>query len=257
LAEISQSLEGRQLLDELATQVVAACDAVIARVWVIGPGDECETCPMLPECPSQIRCLHLVASAGLSNRLDGAFHRFPLGAREVGQTAVSGTPLVAGSGLAAAGLADEAWLARHAVRSFAAVPLKTGARILGVVAAFSRRSLSDDEVRLLGLAASLAARALEAIGERRVPAKSPPPDAAPKPAPARGKSSNAAPHEPAERLTLAEAQRRAIARALEECAGRISGPGGAAELLGLHPNTLASRMIRLGMRRRAPRGSRS
>jgi transcriptional regulator with GAF, ATPase, and Fis domain len=36
---------------------------------------------------------------------------------------------------------------------------------------------------------------------------------------------------------------------LERCAWRINGPGGAAEILAVHPNTLRSRMKRLGLER--------
>jgi transcriptional regulator with GAF, ATPase, and Fis domain len=36
---------------------------------------------------------------------------------------------------------------------------------------------------------------------------------------------------------------------LERCAWRINGPGGAAEILAVHPNTLRSRMKRLGLAR--------
>ena len=53
------------------------------------------------------------------------------------------------------------------------------------------------------------------------------------------------------RPTLAEVQRDYIRKVLEECGGRIAGPGGAAEVLGVHPNTLRSRMQKLGI---APRG---
>jgi transcriptional regulator with GAF, ATPase, and Fis domain len=50
-------------------------------------------------------------------------------------------------------------------------------------------------------------------------------------------------------MSLDEAQRRQIQKALEVSGGRISGPGGAAELLGMKPTTLRSRMQRLGPRR--------
>src|SRR6267142_898029 len=100
MTEILRLLEVRQLLDELAAQLVAACDAALARVWLIGPGDECDSCAMRPECPVQIRCLHLASSAGTSTKIDGVFRRFPLGAREVGQTAVSGVAFAASAGLA-------------------------------------------------------------------------------------------------------------------------------------------------------------
>jgi len=51
--------------------------------------------------------------------------------------------------------------------------------------------------------------------------------------------------------TLDDAIRAHIERALERCQGRIDGPKGAAKLLAIHPNTLRSRMEKLGMRRSA------
>ena len=48
-------------------------------------------------------------------------------------------------------------------------------------------------------------------------------------------------------MSFDEAQRRHIAKALEAAGGRISGPGGAAERLGLKPTTLRSKMERLGL----------
>ncbi|HEX8907273.1 MAG TPA: sigma 54-interacting transcriptional regulator, partial [Longimicrobiaceae bacterium] len=58
---------------------------------------------------------------------------------------------------------------------------------------------------------------------------------------------------PAGLTTLAEMERAHIARVLEETGGRIQGEGGAAAILGLHPNTLRSRMDRLGIGRSALR----
>src|SRR5437899_5598280 len=82
----------------------------LSRVWLNGPGDLCAECPMRPECPDQARCLHLTASAGLTRRLDGPFRRFPLGARKVGEVAITRTPHVVRDDLAATGLAEPAWL---------------------------------------------------------------------------------------------------------------------------------------------------
>jgi formate hydrogenlyase transcriptional activator len=50
-------------------------------------------------------------------------------------------------------------------------------------------------------------------------------------------------------VSFSEAERRAILRALECTAWRISGPGGAAELLGLKPTTLHAKMKKLGIHR--------
>ena len=49
-------------------------------------------------------------------------------------------------------------------------------------------------------------------------------------------------------LTLSEMERKYIEDILEKCHGKISGPGGAAEVLGLKRTTLISRMHKLGIR---------
>jgi PAS domain S-box-containing protein len=55
--------------------------------------------------------------------------------------------------------------------------------------------------------------------------------------------------------TLGELEREHIAAAIDAAGGKIDGPGGAAELLGLHANTLRSRMEKHGIHRtRRPRG---
>ncbi|MCJ7754121.1 MAG: sigma 54-interacting transcriptional regulator, partial [Thermoanaerobaculales bacterium] len=48
-------------------------------------------------------------------------------------------------------------------------------------------------------------------------------------------------------LTLDEVERRYIVRVLEATGGQVSGTGGAAEILGLHANTLRYRMKKLGI----------
>ena len=48
---------------------------------------------------------------------------------------------------------------------------------------------------------------------------------------------------------LVEMEREHILAALQAADGKISGQGGAAELLGLNPNTLGSRMKKLGIGR--------
>ena len=52
-------------------------------------------------------------------------------------------------------------------------------------------------------------------------------------------------------MSLAEAETRHIAKVLRSTGGRIAGPNGAARILGLHPNTLRSLMIRLNFHQRA------
>ena len=49
-------------------------------------------------------------------------------------------------------------------------------------------------------------------------------------------------------LSLEELERSHITRVLAHADGVIAGPKGAAHILGLHPNTLRSRMLKLGIR---------
>ena len=56
--------------------------------------------------------------------------------------------------------------------------------------------------------------------------------------------------QPAAPATLADAERATIIQALRHAEGRVSGPGGAAALLGLKPTTLHAKMKKLGVQRR-------
>jgi len=49
-------------------------------------------------------------------------------------------------------------------------------------------------------------------------------------------------------LTLDEVERRYIVQVLGATGGQVSGDGGAAEILGLHANTLRYRMKKLGIK---------
>ena len=55
-------------------------------------------------------------------------------------------------------------------------------------------------------------------------------------------------------MTLNDCERAQILQVLHERAWRVRGAGGAAEILGLKPTTLESRMAKLGIKRAAPNG---
>ena len=210
------------MLSQLITDLVAPFEGALARVWRLRPGDVCPTCPMRPECTDQSRCLHLVASVGLSARLDGPFRRYPLGARQVGRVMLESKPFVTQEALDAQGLADPAWIALHGIQSFAALPMRREGVGVGVLAVFCRRSLAEGDVRGLTAAAALLAPVLESGG------------AGPRGAALR---------------SLVEIEREAIERTLATTGGRVSGPRGAARILGLKPTTLQSRMKKIGVQR--------
>jgi GAF domain-containing protein len=242
---LSDALAGQPTLPDVLAAVAEGCaeafDGALARVWLAGPCDRCGDCAMAGECADRSRCLHLVASAGATKRLDGPFHRFPVGARRVGRIAVTLEPFVARGALGSLGLADAAWLTCNRVRSFAATPLLFRDELLGVLATFSRFAWAVGDAAALGRAARLAsnaivtARALDAVASRERSAATEEPGST---------SADAAHLRP-----MAELERDAIVRVLEHTRWRVSGARGAATILGLPASTLASRMLKLGIRR--------
>src|SRR6476646_3865927 len=89
---IAQSRSVELVLQQVVAGVAECSNVALVRIWLIGKGDICAVCRFSVECPSRERCLHLAASAGHPrspgvdiSRLDGAFRRFPLGVRKIGQ----------------------------------------------------------------------------------------------------------------------------------------------------------------------------
>jgi transcriptional regulator with GAF, ATPase, and Fis domain len=66
-------------------------------------------------------------------------------------------------------------------------------------------------------------------------------------------SNVAAPEPVLTEMDLQRLQERNLAAALHQCHGKVHGPGGAAELLGLKPTTLLSRIKKLGLDKQGKR----
>ncbi|MCC7373438.1 MAG: sigma 54-interacting transcriptional regulator [Verrucomicrobiales bacterium] len=160
--------QNRWLPDVLRAVVrgIARCpNLILARIWLIEGGDVCESCRFRPECPDQIRCLHLVASAGNPRsgspdyaRLDGAFRRFPMGVRKIGRVAKTGEPLLISNVRGTEEwIAEPAWMNRERVKTFAAQPLVFRGEVLGVLAIFDAGVLGAIDFQWLRVFADHAA----------------------------------------------------------------------------------------------------
>jgi hypothetical protein len=195
----------------LLAELVAPFDSILARVWMVGPEEEDD--------PGSRRCLRLKASAGITDSIEGRFRQLPLDGHPMDQVVVRGIPFVANQPLEGRGLAEDEWIQRHGARTFALLPMRRGRasddEIHGALGIFSRRILSIDDDRGLAAIARLLSIALDGVTPRR----------------------------------LSDVEGVAIERALAVTGGRVSGPLGAARLLGLKPTTLHSRMKKLGIRR--------
>jgi transcriptional regulator with GAF, ATPase, and Fis domain len=156
------------LTDVLASVVAGICECpnvVLARIWLIRPGDICGQCRFRTECPDRSRCLHLVASTGNPTvpgadygRLNGDFRRFPIGVRKIGRVGQSGQPLllpqVDGND---EWVAEPDWMKREQVRTFAAQPLVFRGEALGVLALFDRGEVDAENFQRLRIFADHAA----------------------------------------------------------------------------------------------------
>ena len=142
-------------------------DVALVRVWLMGPGDICNTCRLRPQCPDQTRCLHLVASSGWPqaspgedwSRIDGDFRRFPLGVFKVGRIGATSRALLLPDASAESWARPE-WVRREAIHSFAGQPLVFRDETLGVLAIFRRAPIAEEELGWLRTFADHAAVAI-------------------------------------------------------------------------------------------------
>jgi transcriptional regulator with GAF, ATPase, and Fis domain len=143
---VAAERSGDRILTQIVTGLVAQPAVALARVWLIGPGDICATCPMRAECPDQTRCLHLAASAGTPSdhredwsRLDGAFRRFPLGVRKIGRIGATGEGiLIDDIQRDHEWIARPEWVRKERITSFGGQPLVFRQEVLGVLGLFNR-----------------------------------------------------------------------------------------------------------------------
>ena len=172
LEALQIELAGERSLDRLlatVTRRLAELPGVaLARLWLIRRDTECEICRAGGEPIGEQPCLHLVASAGRSRspgadwtRLNGAFHRFPIGGRKVGRVAATGEPLVAND-LASDpnALQHPEWARSERLVAFGGQPLRFRNEVLGVLGLFLRVRFGEEDLARLRSIADHAAATL-------------------------------------------------------------------------------------------------
>ena len=148
------------------THGIAQCPStVLTRIWLIGSDAHCNLCRGREDASDNARSLHLAASAGVPgdpqadySRLDGPFHRFPMGDRKIGRVAATGEPLwLVGLQGNEEWIAHPDWFMREDVRTFAVQPLIFRGKILGVLGLFDRSLLNEKAFEWLRIFADYAA----------------------------------------------------------------------------------------------------
>lgn len=83
LVQVASTNEFSEISDLTVEHLTTQSDLGLARVWLPGPPDSCDTCAWAPRCPQKI-CLHLVSARGDERYADDKdFERIP---------PISGTP---------------------------------------------------------------------------------------------------------------------------------------------------------------------
>jgi PAS domain S-box-containing protein len=144
-------------------------DVALVRIWLVLPGDVCDSCFLRPSCPNQTECLHLMASAGNPSNspgedwtfLQGHFRRIPLNSSKVGEVGTTEIPVLIKDFAPENGwIVRPDWARREGIRSFVGHPLVFQGKILGVLALFSRECLSEQDSAWLAIFARQAAVAI-------------------------------------------------------------------------------------------------
>lgn len=136
----------RTILHNCAEAMVRHLDAAFARIWTVS---------------SDGRDLELQASAGMYTRLDGSHSRIPVGHLKVGLIAQERKPHLTNDVQNDPRVNDKEWARREKMISFAGYPLLAGDRVLGVMAMFSQKALTESTLETLSVVAGTIAQGID------------------------------------------------------------------------------------------------
>jgi PAS domain S-box-containing protein len=139
----------RAVLQACAESMVRHFDAALARIWTVDMDHN---------------VLELQASAGLYTDLDGTYNRVPVGLLEIGLIAKEQKPLLIDNVLNDPRILDTAWARNQGMVAFAGHPLLARESLVGVMAIFSRNSLTTETLNAL---ASVAEAIAQGIAQKR------------------------------------------------------------------------------------------
>jgi len=143
---LNQRLELRMLLQSCTEALVTHLKAAFARIWIL---------------KAEEQMLVLQASAGMYTNLDGSHSRVPVGHLKIGQIAKEKSPMLTNTVIGDPRVPEQEWAKREGLVSFAGYPLLRNNEVVGVMALFSRESLTDFTLKGLGMVAD---RITTAIG---------------------------------------------------------------------------------------------
>ena len=146
--EVTATLDRRRIIDAILDAVLRLSPGAAVRLWLQEPGGE---------------GMALAEARGFRDLVGGASLRFSPGEGLTGLVAKSGRPEVVLDVREDPRFVNRAWAESEGLVSFAAIPLRAGDRVVGVLSLFTRspRTFPAAEITLLETFAAQAATALE------------------------------------------------------------------------------------------------
>ncbi|MDD5128513.1 MAG: PAS domain S-box protein [Candidatus Omnitrophica bacterium] len=156
----------------ITDNVVDIFQADFSRIWLMEPADRCNSgCPHAAVtegphiCLNRKQCLHLVASSGRYTHIDGGAHsRVPFGCYKIGGIASGEYPSFLTNDVAHdLRVHNHKWADQLGLVSFAGFRLGLSAsETIGVLALFSKQTISPDEYALMKVISNLTIRVIKA-----------------------------------------------------------------------------------------------
>ncbi|MBA3395656.1 MAG: GAF domain-containing protein [Deltaproteobacteria bacterium] len=154
LAELTTAIMDRafESNEPLVQQLAQFCGALVgmgaalARVWTYDAKDQ---------------VLEMRASVGMYTHIDGPHGRVPLGSLKIGMIASTRTPHVTNQVIGDPRIPEQEWAQREGLVAFAGYPLVVDDQLMGVVALFAKRELSDETLSAVAKVADQIAHAIE------------------------------------------------------------------------------------------------
>jgi len=145
-AAFSKPTHLRDILRGCTEAIVRHLDAAFARIWMLNKDES---------------MLELRASAGMYTRLDGSYSRIPVGDLKVGRIAREKKAHLTNDVMNDSRLHDKGWAQQNGMVAFAGYPLVVEDRVIGVLALFARRPLSESILDTLTSVADTIAQGIE------------------------------------------------------------------------------------------------
>ncbi len=127
------------MLSRCAEVIVEHLDAAFARIWTLN---------------SDENVLELQASAGMYTHLDGAHGRVPVGKFKIGKIAHERQPHLTNDVIGDLQVGDQEWAKREGMVAFAGYPLIVEDKLIGVVAMFARKQLTEATLQAMASVAN-------------------------------------------------------------------------------------------------------